>query len=112
MFFGGSPFDQFAGMHGGEGGPPGGGGGRRPPAGDVDTNEFYEILDIAKDASESEIKKAYRKKALKVREGETGREKREKERTTTSSSKVFLKQLLQLGPNMRLEALAPTARVV
>lgn len=66
MFFGGSPFEQFAGMHGGEGG--GGGGGRRggPPA-DVDTTELYQILGIEKDATENDIKKAYRKLALKVR---------------------------------------------
>lgn len=65
MFFGGgSPFEQFAGMHGGEGG--GGGGGRRGPPADVDTTELYQILGIEKDASENEIKKAYRKLALKV----------------------------------------------
>eukprot|EP00752_Nemacystus_decipiens_P016430 g14687.t1 len=63
MFFGGSPFEQFAGMHGGDGG---GGGGRRggPPA-DVDTTELYQILGIEKDATENDIKKAYRKLALK-----------------------------------------------
>lgn len=66
MFFGGSPFEQFAGMHGGDGGG-GGGGGRRGPPADVDTNEFYQILGIEKDASENDIKKAYRKLALKVR---------------------------------------------
>lgn len=66
MFFGGSPFEQFAGMHGGEG-PGGPGGGRRggPPA-DVDTTELYQILGIEKEASENDIKKAYRKLALKV----------------------------------------------
>lgn len=62
MFFGGSPFEHFAGMHGGDGG----GGGRRGPAPDVDTTEMYTILGIEKDASESDIKKAYRKLALKV----------------------------------------------
>ncbi|CAN0452483.1 unnamed protein product, partial [Hapterophycus canaliculatus] len=36
-----------------------------PPA-DVDTTELYQILDIKKDASENDIKKAYRKLALKV----------------------------------------------
>lgn len=60
MFFGGSPFEHFAGMHGGDGG-----GGRRPPA-DVDTTELYQILGVEKDSSESTIKKAYRKLALKV----------------------------------------------
>lgn len=65
MFFGGSPFEHFAGMHGGAEG--GGGGGRRGgPAPDVDTNELYQILGIEKDASENDIKKAYRKLALKV----------------------------------------------
>ncbi|CAB1120802.1 HSP40 [Ectocarpus sp. CCAP 1310/34] len=64
MFFGGgSPFEHFAGTHGGEGG--GGGGGRRGPPADVDTTELYQILGIEKDASENEIKKAYRKLALK-----------------------------------------------
>lgn len=68
MFFGGSPFEQFAGMHGGEGGGGGGGGGgRRGPAADVDTTELYRILGIEKDASENDIKKAYRKLALKVK---------------------------------------------
>lgn len=60
MFFGGSPFEQFAGMHGGDGG------GRRGPAPDVDTNEMYTILGIEKNATEGDIKKAYRKLALKV----------------------------------------------
>lgn len=63
MFFGGSPFEHFAGMHGGG---DGGGGGRRGPAPDVDTTEMYQILGIEKDASENDIKKAYRKLALKV----------------------------------------------
>lgn len=59
MFFGGSPFDHFAGMHGGEGG-------RRGPPADVDTTELYQILGVEKDSTENEIKKAYRKLALKV----------------------------------------------
>lgn len=66
MFFGGSPFEHFAGMHGGEGGPGGAGAGRRGPAPDVDTTELYQILGIEKEASENDIKKAYRKLALKV----------------------------------------------
>lgn len=61
MFFGGSPFENFAGMHGGDAGV-----GRRGPPPDVDTDEFYKILGLEKDASENEIKKAYRKLALKV----------------------------------------------
>jgi len=37
MFFGGDPFEHFAGMHGG-------GGGRRGPPKDVDTTKLYETL--------------------------------------------------------------------
>lgn len=66
MFFGGSPFEQFAGMHGGDGGGGGGGGRRGGPPADVDTTELYEILVIEKSATENDIKKAYRKLALKV----------------------------------------------
>jgi DnaJ family protein A protein 2 len=55
MFFGGDPFDQF-------GGGPGGG---RQPKGPVDNNKLYEILGVPKDADESEIKKAFKKLALK-----------------------------------------------
>lgn len=44
------------------------GGGRRGggPAADVDTTELYTILGVEKDATENDIKKAYRKLALKV----------------------------------------------
>lgn len=56
MFFGGGdPFEQFG------GGMPGGGRSRGP----VDNNKLYEILGVPKDADESEIRKAYKKLALK-----------------------------------------------
>ena len=58
MFFGGGdPFEAFGG---------GMGGGRGPPRGPIDTDEYYNILGVAKDADENTIKKAYRKLALKV----------------------------------------------
>lgn len=50
MFFGGDPF-------GGGGGMPRAGRGGGP----VDNNKLYETLGVAKDAEESEIKKAYKK---------------------------------------------------
>ncbi len=50
MFFGGDPFEHFAGMHGGGGsrrggGGRGGGGGRA--AQDVDTTKLYETLGVS-----------------------------------------------------------------
>jgi len=45
-----------------EGGFPGKGGGRGKPA---DTTKFYKLLEVSKDASTAEIKKAYRKLAVK-----------------------------------------------
>lgn len=60
MFFGGGdPFEHFAGMHGGGGG----GSGRRSAP--VDNDKLYNVLGVSKDADESEIKKAYKKLALK-----------------------------------------------
>lgn len=42
----------------------GGGGGRRPKK-DADTTKFYKLLEVEKIASEADIKKAYRKMAIK-----------------------------------------------
>lgn len=56
MFFGGGdPFEQFGGGRGGRGGP----------RGPVDNEKLYQVLGVAKDADESEIRKAYKKLALK-----------------------------------------------
>lgn len=61
MFFGGGsggfPFEDFMG-----GGMPGG---RRGPEKEVDTQKYYDLLGVSKDATQDEIKKAFRKKALK-----------------------------------------------
>lgn len=59
MFFGGGGF-PFPGMDG-----PGGPGGRRASQKDVDTTKFYNLLEVDKNASDGDIKKAYRKLAIK-----------------------------------------------
>merc|ERR1719163_2279304 len=41
------------------------GGGRRGPKKDVDTTKFYKLLEVEKNATDAEIKKAYRKLAIK-----------------------------------------------
>jgi DnaJ family protein A protein 2 len=59
--FGGIPFEHFAhgggggGFHGGGGGMGGRGGGGEPP----DTEKLYETLEVSKEATQKEIKKAY-----------------------------------------------------
>lgn len=50
--FGGIPFEHFA--HGG-----GGGFGRRGSSEPADTTKLYETLEVPKDATQKEIKKAY-----------------------------------------------------
>ena len=57
------PFAGFGGM----GGFPGGmGGARRGPPKEVDNKALYEILNVTKDATMDEIKKSYRKMAIKM----------------------------------------------
>lgn len=58
MHFGGNPFEHFAGMGGIPQGMP-----CRDKA--PDTMEYYNLLGISRDAEEKEIKKAFRKKAMK-----------------------------------------------
>lgn len=69
MFFGGFP---------GEDGFPGGmgGGGRRRS---VDNSKFYQVLGVEKDASQAEIKKAFRKLAVKHHPDKGGDEEKFKE---------------------------------
>ena len=62
MFFGGGGFDGFpGGMPGGMGGM----GGMRGRREEVDNKKMYEVLGVEQTASEGEIKKAYRKMAMK-----------------------------------------------
>jgi len=65
MFFGGGGF-PFPGMD-----EMGGGGGRRPKA-NVDTTKFYKLLEVDKNASEADIKKAYKKMAVKLHPDKPG----------------------------------------
>jgi len=59
MHFGGNPFEHFASM---SGGIPG----EMPCRGKApDTMEYYNLLNISRDATDKEIKKAFRKKAMK-----------------------------------------------
>lgn len=53
MFFGGSPFDDMGGGHPGMGGM---GGGPREPA---DTQALYDVLEVDKKATQTQIKKSY-----------------------------------------------------
>mmetsp|Transcript_12375 Transcript_12375/g.18232 ORF Transcript_12375/g.18232 Transcript_12375/m.18232 type:complete len:433 (-) Transcript_12375:502-1800(-) len=64
MFFGGDPFEHFSHMGGMPGGMPGGMGGPRRSE-DVDNSKYYELLGVEKDATDNDIKKAFRKLALK-----------------------------------------------
>uniref|UniRef100_A0A7S2QZ80 J domain-containing protein n=1 Tax=Eucampia antarctica TaxID=49252 RepID=A0A7S2QZ80_9STRA len=79
MFFGGGdPFEHFAHAgHGGPGGPGGPGRGRSTKS--ADTVKLYETLGIEKSADAKEIKKAYRKLAIKHHPDKGGDEAKFKE---------------------------------
>jgi len=72
MFFGGDPFEHFA--QAGAGGPRGG-----RPQRDVDTSKLYQTLGVEKNADAKEIKKAYRKLAVKHHPDKGGDEAKFKE---------------------------------
>lgn len=80
MFFGGDPFEHFA--HAGMGGAGGRGrsaGGGRSASANVDTTKLYETLGVEKTADEKEIKKAFRKLAVKHHPDKGGDEAKFKE---------------------------------
>jgi DnaJ family protein A protein 2 len=62
MFFGGDPFEHFSQFGGGAGG---GGGGRGRPEKAVDSDSYYKVLGVEKTAATADIKKAYKRLALK-----------------------------------------------
>jgi len=75
--FGGIPFEHFAqggGFPGGSGGFPGG-----APKEDIDTQKLYDTLGVSKNADDKEIRKAYRKLAVKHHPDKGGDEKQFKE---------------------------------
>jgi DnaJ family protein A protein 2 len=81
MFFGGGggggfPFGDFEEMGGG--GFPGG---RRGPPREVDNTRYYEMMGVPKTATKDEIKKAFRKKAIKEHPDKGGDEKKFQELT-------------------------------
>jgi len=78
MFFGGDPFEHFAGAGGG-GSRRGGMGGGGAPSRNVDTTKLYETLGVAKNADAKEVKKAYRKLAVKHHPDKGGDEQKFKE---------------------------------
>ena len=67
MFFGGGGGFPFGGQFDDddEGGFPGMGGGRGGPPKEVDNKKLYDTLGIAREATFDEVKKAYRKLAIK-----------------------------------------------
>jgi len=77
MFFGGGGF-PFPGMDDMGGGPPGGG---RRSKGKVDNDKFYKVLEVEKNATDTEIKKAYKKMAIKHHPDKGGDQEKFKEIT-------------------------------
>jgi DnaJ family protein A protein 2 len=77
MFFGGDPFEHFA--QAGMGGRGGGGGRPGARSANVDTTKLYETLGVEKSADSKEIKKAYRKLAIKHHPDKGGDEQKFKE---------------------------------
>lgn len=62
MFSGGFPGFRFGGFGGDDDMP----GNDSAPQQDTDTNKLYELLGVEKNASSDEIKKSFRKKAIKL----------------------------------------------
>jgi DnaJ-domain-containing protein 1 len=65
MFFGGGSGFPFGGMEDDDDMPGMGGMGGRGPPKTVDNKKFYDVLGVEKDATFDQIKKSYRKLAVK-----------------------------------------------
>lgn len=93
MFFGGGGGFPFGGMDDDDDGFPGMGGGmggRRGPPKEVDNKKLYEIIGVEKTATMDQIKKAYRKLAIKHHPDKGGDEKKVSNQILFQTYKFFL----------------------
>ena len=111
MFFGGDPFEHFAGMHGG-GGPGGGGsrrggGGGRQAAQDVDTTKLYETLGVSYHLSPVCVCVCVCRRCLFLGKGWRGRRRRCSRRAFRSLSSLNPTDCIHLSLSLSLSLSNP-----